>query len=164
MWRCKCDCGEQYDVVGTSLTRGFTKSCGCLRREFVSNKNRHNSGRCGDLSGSYYKQVKRNAIKRKLQFDISIEDAWNQYESQGGKCALTGVDISFIESDQGKDSYRTGRKHTASLDRINSNIGYINGNIQWVHRDINIMKNNHDEQTFIKLCKLVVEHNDSART
>jgi hypothetical protein len=34
-WLCKCDCEENsYTVVsGCSLTRGLTKSCGCLRKE-----------------------------------------------------------------------------------------------------------------------------------
>lgn len=33
VWRCSCDCGSVKDVQGSSLTRGFTKSCGCLRKE-----------------------------------------------------------------------------------------------------------------------------------
>lgn len=33
VWACKCDCGNLIEIVGTSLTRGITKSCGCLARE-----------------------------------------------------------------------------------------------------------------------------------
>ena len=32
-WRCKCDCGNETVVRGTSLKRGNTKSCGCLQHE-----------------------------------------------------------------------------------------------------------------------------------
>lgn len=28
-WHCKCDCGNECDVVGTNLRTGHTKSCGC---------------------------------------------------------------------------------------------------------------------------------------
>lgn len=28
-WHCKCDCGNEVDVDGTSLRSGHTKSCGC---------------------------------------------------------------------------------------------------------------------------------------
>ena len=32
MWHCRCDCGAEHTVKGWLLTRGQTKSCGCLRR------------------------------------------------------------------------------------------------------------------------------------
>lgn len=36
-WTCQCECGNIKDILTTSLTRGTTKSCGCYRRELVSN-------------------------------------------------------------------------------------------------------------------------------
>lgn len=32
-WRCQCDCGKQIVVICSSLLRGNTKSCGCVRLE-----------------------------------------------------------------------------------------------------------------------------------
>lgn len=32
-WFCKCDCGGTIITLGSNLTNGNTKSCGCLRRE-----------------------------------------------------------------------------------------------------------------------------------
>ena len=32
-WLCQCECGNVVSVVGTSLTSGRTKSCGCAKRE-----------------------------------------------------------------------------------------------------------------------------------
>lgn len=32
-WVCKCDCGNYHTVRHTSLVKGLTKSCGCLRSE-----------------------------------------------------------------------------------------------------------------------------------
>lgn len=29
VWKCKCDCGNIIEVIGSSLTRGNTQSCGC---------------------------------------------------------------------------------------------------------------------------------------
>ena len=37
-WICQCDCGKQFAVVGSSLRKGTTRSCGCLRDEIVSKK------------------------------------------------------------------------------------------------------------------------------
>ena len=35
VWECKCDCGKRTFVMLGSLTRGVTKSCGCLHRELL---------------------------------------------------------------------------------------------------------------------------------
>lgn len=32
-WWCRCECGTEKLVMGVSLTRGETKSCGCFRKE-----------------------------------------------------------------------------------------------------------------------------------
>ena len=32
-WRCRCECGVVFVVVGHSLRTGNTKSCGCISRE-----------------------------------------------------------------------------------------------------------------------------------
>jgi len=44
---------------------------------------------------------------------------------------------------------------TASLDRIDSSKGYVKGNLQWVHKDINMMKNHYNQKYFIEICKKV---------
>ena len=33
LWKCKCDCGNEYIARGGSLLSGHTKSCGCYHRE-----------------------------------------------------------------------------------------------------------------------------------
>jgi hypothetical protein len=35
MWTCKCDCGKEITVRGSSLTSGNGKSCGCLHSELA---------------------------------------------------------------------------------------------------------------------------------
>lgn len=35
---CECECGEQKVILGQSLLKGLTKSCGCLRKEAPPNK------------------------------------------------------------------------------------------------------------------------------
>ena len=37
VWRCLCDCGNEYDVIGAALINGSTQSCGCLHREQLQN-------------------------------------------------------------------------------------------------------------------------------
>lgn len=35
-WKCKCDCGGEITVIVSSLKRGATKSCGCLKASYGS--------------------------------------------------------------------------------------------------------------------------------
>lgn len=37
-WHCKCDCGNEKDICGSSLKRGDTVSCGCYNREISSSR------------------------------------------------------------------------------------------------------------------------------
>ena len=39
-WKCRCECGNERDVVAQSLIRGNSQSCGCLNRELTSVRNR----------------------------------------------------------------------------------------------------------------------------
>ena len=32
-WHCKCDCGNECDILADSLRKGLTKSCGCKSKE-----------------------------------------------------------------------------------------------------------------------------------
>lgn len=32
-WHCKCDCGNECDIIGQYLRNGHTQSCGCLQKE-----------------------------------------------------------------------------------------------------------------------------------
>lgn len=37
-WLCKCDCGNEYAVLGTKLRSGNTRSCGCLREMWFADR------------------------------------------------------------------------------------------------------------------------------
>jgi hypothetical protein len=77
-----------------------------------------------------------------------VEYVWNLFLSQDRKCALSGIPIGFQD--------RSGS--TASLDRIDNSKGYVIGNVQWVHKDVNIMKHTHSQDYFIGLCATIASH------
>lgn len=93
----------------------------------------------------FFNKIKKCAKSRNIPFNVSIEYLQTLFDSQNYKCALSGIDI-YIE---------TSRIKTASLDRIDSSKGYIEGNVQWVHKDINNMKMGLDENSFIFYCKKI---------
>lgn len=142
LWSCQCKCGNKHQTTTGDLTSGKVKSCGCLRHR------PYNFRGYKDIGIRYWKdiQTKCSRGKRQIFFELTIEQAWNLFVKQKKKCALTGLDLNF------------GKNRTASLDRIDSNIGYVIDNVQWVHKDINRMKNSFQQQHFISMCKLVAKH------
>jgi len=144
---CECKCGNCCQVSRSNIKS--TSSCGCLSHI----KGKKNKGWKGfeKISGRYWNQIKTGAKSRKLEFNLDIKYAANLLESQSDCCALTGLSISL------PGSKSSGYKHTASLDRIDSSKGYVANNVQWVHKDINLMKSNFPQDRFIELCLLVAK-------
>ena len=151
---CKCECGNETNVLGTHLRQGNTKSCGCAVPRGTDHKDWNG---VGQISGAFwYDHIVRSANgkgKRKvIDLTIDKEYAWNLFEEQDGKCALSGLVLKFPK--KSKDT-----SWTASLDRIDSSKGYIEGNVQWVHKDINMMKRTYSQEYFVYLCNLVAKEN-----
>ena len=109
---------------------------------------------CGEISGSQWKKIISDAKRRGIKFKISIRQAWLLFLKQKRRCALSGVILCFPETRAVRYS------GTASLDRINSSKGYVRGNIQWIHKDLNRMKATFQQQTFTYWCRMVSENID----
>jgi len=92
----------------------------------------------------------RQAKKRNKICTLTLEELKSVWESQNGKCVYTGIILEAWNYKKNSNSF-----YTASLDRIDSNKGYIKGNIQFVSRNINLMKNNISHEETIKLCKII---------
>lgn len=154
IWLCRCECGVQKEILERSLKKdNGTRSCGCISKATGKNSNAYKGHE--ELTGSYWNQLKYSAKKRNINFNITIEYAWGLFVEQKRKCAISGVDIYFAET-------RIKSLHggnTASLDRINSNKEYLKGNVQWVHKDVNIMKQAYDQNYFISFCKKIANNN-----
>lgn len=148
-WRCKCECGKETSVRAQHLTDGATKTCGGLHHR-TGSEHYHWKG-CGELSGRYVCDLKKHAKQRKFPFSITNEELWKLFLKQNRSCALTGRPLYFCN---GKDKYET----TASLDRIDSSKGYIQGNVQWVHKDINWFKRDYPQSDFLNMCREVTMH------
>ena len=164
LWECKCSCGNICYVSTRHLNRknNIIKSCGCLKKEKDSIKGKEHSNFKGfeEITGHYWAQhivrsangdFKRN--RKSISLEIDIKYAWELYLKQGKKCALSGLPIKFPEK-QGDTT------QTCSLDRIDSSKGYVAGNVQWVHKQVNFMKNKYSQNHFIEMCKLIAKNNE----
>ena len=151
-WNCICDCGKEIVVMTSELNSGHVQSCGCLQkikaRQTVFDRRKD----FGEITGTLISRIKSAAESRKLEFSVTIEYIWNLYLLQNKKCKLSGVDIIF------GDRYDTTTT-TASLDRIDSSKGYIDGNVQWVHKAVNYMKWDKSDEEFLMWCNLITDWN-----
>lgn len=90
---------------------------------------------------------------RGLDFTIDIDYIMELLVSQNGKCALTGWPMEFTRSGmQGN-----GNPYGCTMDRINSDLGYVEGNIQLTCWWPNKVKSNMSNKEFIKMCKDVAK-------
>jgi hypothetical protein len=143
-------CGVQQTYLRkwyaeASLREGkFCKSCSNRITE-----NCHRGWHRG-IRISWFRKFEIGANLRGIDFEITMDDVADIMDAQGGECALTGWCIDFPE---------TGHPHKvdASIDRVDSQFGYIKGNIQLVHKMVNMCKQQYSQDEFVKMCKAVAD-------
>lgn len=137
-FKCKCSCGNIISVSGDHLSSGHSTQCRkCIGRQY-----------CGEISGSYFSQLRDKARRRGKIFTITKEDIWEQFLKQDRKCIYSDLELTWQD---GMD----GERGTASVDRKDSKLGYIKENIQIVHKNVNRMKWDFTEEYFLDLCKSI---------
>lgn len=149
-YRVKCDCGEESYVRISFLTGGRSTRCENCRVSKGSKK-------VGKINLSVIRRAREGAIARNIEWNLSDEYLAELLDKQNVKCALSGIDLCISNYSIG--SKRGRLETTISLDRIDSSKGYIEGNVQWVHKSINIMKSTLTQEQFIEFCRLVTENN-----
>lgn len=151
----RCTCGHEFRTGHTTLTRkskveslSYCNNC----FNYDSKKPKRNSMLTKDISLTHYKRLERNAKLRGIDFNLSPEYLQKLWDDQNKKCYYTDADL-FMNIRFNKKEERI--KHTCSLDRIDSNSIYKEGNVCWVLKEINFMKSDISHDHFIKLCKLI---------
>lgn len=146
----RCGCGTEWPLLLQSL-RGKRPTTQC--RHCRDQANRVFSA-IGAMSGTRWNQILINARTRGIEVAMEFQEAVDLFHAQRGLCALTGIPLTLPKQPPDNSG-------TASLDRIDSEQGYVAGNVQWVHKDINRMKQNLAQARFVELCSLVAEHTAS---
>ena len=120
VWLCKCDCGKEKIVIGNSLRKGDSKSCGCLSNELKSARRKLNSGLAS--MRAVIRQYKANAENRGLEFRLNEKQFKEITQKDCFYCGAKPNNIIKSPTHNGDYSYN-------GLDRIDNNKGYTIDNI-----------------------------------
>jgi len=135
-WICICDCGQIKTVSGTNLKSGYTKSCGCLRKESAKINGRKTILNFGDAAlNALYGNYKRKALKKNLIFGLTREDFKSLTSSNCFYC-----DIIPLQTYQPK--HNNGSYIYNGIDRVDNSKGYILENCVSCCGNCNNMKSN----------------------
>jgi hypothetical protein len=152
------ECGGEFDVIANNVMRGLSNGCvSCGGKKNEGSGNPFWKG-CGDIPSSLWTRYKNGAKNRGIPFKLTLKDMRMQWERQNGICPLTGIKLVMLASNP-LGSRKLGRyldeTPVASLDRIDNIKGYESGNIIWVHKTANTMRNAFDMRLFVRMCDLI---------
>lgn len=136
-----CKCGKLDWVRIHSLRQHSGKSCiRCCQSLGRSPTFKGHE----DMPGRIMSRIKGSAQARthtKGSINFTAKYIYELFHSQNCKCKFTNMPLDWS---------------TASLDRIDSARGYEMGNVQWVHKKVNLMKLDMTDTEFVNWCKLIV--------
>lgn len=92
-------------------------------------------------------QAKANNKRCNRPFNITMEYMYALWQKQGGRCRYTGQEL-FIEK---------AHAATLSIDKVKPELGYVEGNVQWVAWAVNRAKGDLDEEVFLRMCAAVTK-------
>lgn len=150
-WAVVCvQCNKLYIITQHSVLRNKTGCNACASGSVTGSASPHWKG-YGDVPATFLAALRPNRKTKTLEMTLSLEYLNDLWIRQDKKCAYTGWELQFGSSNV---------EQTASLDRIDSSVGYIPGNVQFVHKDINIMKGQLSHTRFIEICTTIARNQE----
>lgn len=136
-YECICDCGNICIVVGTSLTRLTTKSCGCFKRDLASRRFYKYGGTKSHLY-FIWSTMKRRCYKENAK-------GYKYWGGKGIKICDEWFDFLAFKNWALSAGYADG----LSIDRINNDGNYCPENCRWITRAENARKSQLEKKSRI---------------
>lgn len=149
-WMAKCDCGNIKEVRGSEAAAGKVKTCGSCKYhtellEEAAEKGVKLRGWTKGIRIQHLRYI-RSAVKRGIEWRLSPEEFLALVKGRCRYCRDEPRDY------KGKFS-KKGKNYTATMngiDRIDSTLGYISGNVVTACGTCNKMKMAHEFEFFYK--------------
>lgn len=95
-----------------------------------------------------------HAVRRFETVDpVTIDDLMNLWISQGGRCALSGIEMTWGNGEQN----RIPSPFAVSLDRVDQKIGYVKGNIRLLCYCVNNFRGTMTDQQMMQVAVMLVD-------
>lgn len=91
--------------------------------------------------------------------EIDLDYVYAIGEKQDWKCAVSGDVLEFVRGGSEVPNQNCNLK-SCTIDRINSALGYVEGNIQLVTWEVNAAKGARSTDRFLAHCQQVIEYNN----
>uniref|UniRef100_A0A6M3JWE5 Putative HNH endonuclease n=1 Tax=viral metagenome TaxID=1070528 RepID=A0A6M3JWE5_9ZZZZ len=151
LWEWHCDCGNTKIIKLKNVLYGETKtrSCGCLRKELLSNRVRKGEGEAS--FNVLYKGYKFSAKRKQLDFELD-KDSFRLLTQQ--PCFYCGREPSQISG----DAEANGLFIYNGIDRLDSTKGYIMDNCVTACGDCNLAKRRLTVEQFLDLVRRIYHY------
>jgi hypothetical protein len=124
LWHCVCVCGQTRLVLGTNLSRGMSRSCGCLISETTRARcTKHGHARRGSVTRAYTCWV---SMKQRC-FNPNCRN----YPNYGGREDTPITVCEYYCDFMNWYADRLDPPPGLSQDRINNDGNYEPGNLRW---------------------------------
>ncbi|HVI42284.1 MAG TPA: hypothetical protein VM577_16650 [Anaerovoracaceae bacterium] len=97
-----------------------------------------------------FREHLRKARRRKFECKITLQDLKDIWNRQNGRCVYTGISLVHPHYKNQIDPI-----YQASLDRIDSSLGYIPSNLQFVCLPMNLAKSSFNDAAMKKFIDLI---------
>ena len=142
-------CSNKYRIYRDGLNN-YCRECQRVREnKYRKNLNKEDSLRL--KLKHCLSSAKSRAKKNNLEFNLTEEYIYQLWNIQKGLCAISGIPLT---SNYGDGVIETN----ASIDRTDSNIGYIVGNVQLTCQAVNRMKGTMNNEQLLFFCENVVKN------